>query len=190
MNRRASIIMVRKAAFASLTAVLLLVISPVLTLAIQHSDDWVKYNSKEGGYTVLLPGQPTLDSQEANTASGEKFTQYKATVKSGNVVYMIGYFDYSPPTIFSFDKARDEMVDAIKGTVLNERSVRLGTSPGRELRLLAKDSETEYLMFARFHDVGRRVYVIQFIAPKSDETGLEQRAARYFDSFQLVKTSQ
>jgi len=56
--------------------------------------------------------------------------------------------------------------------------------------LIEKDSEAEYLMFARFLDVGRRVYVIQLIAPKSDETRLEQRAARYFDSFQLVRTSQ
>jgi hypothetical protein len=30
----------------------------------------------------------------------------------------------------------------------------------------------------------------EFIEPKSDEKELEERAVRYFDSFQLVKTSQ
>ena len=190
MNRRALSQLLKEAAFAGFTAALLLVISPVLTFAIQHSDDWVKYNSKEGGYAVLFPGQPSVDSQEATTASGEKFTQYKATVQSGKVVYMIGYFDYTPPTVFSFDKARDGMVDSVKGTLLSERSIRLGGAPGREVRLLARGSEVEYLMVARFYDIGRRVYVIQFIGPKSDETELEERAARYFDSFQLVKTSQ
>lgn len=190
MNRRAVILFVRKTAIANSAVALLLVVSPVLTLAIQHSDDWIKYNSKEGGYTVLLPGQPTVDSQEATTANGEKFTQYKATVQSGKAIYMIGYFDYSPPTVFAFDDARDRMIDGVKATLLSERSIRLGGAPGREIRLMMKMLGDEYLMVARFYDVGGRVYMIQFISPKSDETGLEERAARYFDSFQLVKTSQ
>jgi hypothetical protein len=179
---------VRNAAIRRAAVVLLLVISPVLTFAIQHSDEWIKYTSKEGRYNVLLPAQPTVDSQEATSSSGEKFTQYKATVQSGNVVYMIGYFDYSPPTEFTFDKARDGMVDAVKGTLLSYRSVSLGGSPGRELRLLTKDpSGVEYLMLARFYDVDRRVFVIQFLTTKSDEPGVEEKAARYFDSFQVVK---
>lgn len=189
MIRRVTRLFTSNAAIRRAAAVLLLVISPVLTFAIQHSDEWIKYTSKEGRYSLMLPAQPTVDSQEATTASGEKFTQYKATVSSAGAVYMIGYFDYSAGTIFTFDKARDGMVDAIKGTLLSERSVSLGGSPGRELRVLAKDSSgVEYLMLARFYDVNQRVYVIQFITPKSDETGVEERSARYFDSFQVVKT--
>jgi hypothetical protein len=169
---------------------LLLVISPVLTFALQQSDEWIKYSSKEGRYSVLLPGQPTVDSQEATTAAGDKFTQYKVTVQSRNLVYMIGYFDYSPPTVFAFDTARDRMMEGVKATLLSERSMSLGGAPGREIRLQMKIQSEDYLMVARFYDVGRRVYVIQFITPKSDETEVSERAARYFDSFQLVKTSQ
>lgn len=92
--------------------------------------------------------------------------------------------------MFAFDTARDRMMDGVKATLLSERSIRLGGSPGREINLLMKVPGGEFLMVARFYDVGRRVYVIQFIAPKSDEKELEERAVRYFDSFQLVKTSQ
>ena len=138
-------------------------------------------------YNVLLPGQPSVDSQEVTTASGEKFTQYKATVSSGQTIYMIGYFDYPPSTVFAFDTARDRMMAGVKATLLSERSIRLGGSPGREVRLLMEILGDDYLMVARFYDVNLRVYVIQFITPKSDETGVEERSTRYFDSFQVLK---
>lgn len=190
MNRRAVNLFVRKAAIASSAAVLFLLISPVLILAIQHSDEWIKYTSKEGRYSVQLPAQPSVDSQEATSASGEKFTQYKATLSSGKAIYMIGYFDYPPTTVFAFDTARDRMMEGVKATLLSERSISLGGAPGREVRLLTKILGVEYLMVAKFYDIDRRVYVVQFITPKSDETGVEEKAARYFDSFQVVKAPQ
>ncbi|HVS20705.1 MAG TPA: hypothetical protein VHD88_02590, partial [Pyrinomonadaceae bacterium] len=92
-------------------------------------------------------------------------------------------------TIFTFDKARDGMIDAVKGTSLSERSISLDGSPGRELRFSMKDSSgAEYLMLARFYDIDRRVYVLQFITNKSSETEFESKANRYLDSFQVVKT--
>lgn len=190
MNRRVINVFGRNAVRASSAAVLFLLISPVLILAIQHSDEWVRYNSKEGRYSVLLPAQPSVDSQEATSANGEKFTQYKATLSNGNVIYMIGYFDYASGTMFTLDKARDGMVDAVKGTLLSERSISQGGAPGREVRIQAKDSGVEYLMMARFCDIDRRVYVIQLIAPKSDEAGAEEKAARYFDSFRVLRVPQ
>jgi hypothetical protein len=189
MNRRGLRAFARNTAGRRVVAVLFLLSSPLLTRAVQIHDEWIKYTSPEGRYSVLVPSQPTVDSQEATSASGEKFTQYKATVVSAGVVYIIGYFDYSAPTIFTFDKARDGMVEAVQGTLLSERSISLGGSPGRELRLSAKDSSgAEYLMLARFYDIDRRVYVLQFITAKSPETEFESRANRYFDSFQALKT--
>jgi len=179
----------RNGAGGKVVAVLFLLISPVLTQGVQSHDEWVKYTSKEGRYSVLVPSQPTVDSQEATSAGGDKFIQYKASVIGAGVVYMIGYFDYSPGTSFTFDKARDGMIDAVKGILLSEQSINLGGAPGRELRLSTKDSSgAEYLMLARFYDVDRRVYVLQFITAKSSETEFERRANRYFDSFQVVKT--
>ena len=172
--------------------ILLILFSPALTLGAQHSDDWIKYDSKEGRYSVLLPAQPTVGSQEATSADGIKFTQYKAAVFSGEVVYMIGYFDYTASMTFTFDKARDGMVGAVNGTLLTERSISLGGYSGRELRVLARDeSGAEYDMRARFYDVDRRIFVLQFIAPKSIAVEItDPKATKYFDSFQVVRASQ
>ena len=168
--------------------ILLILFCPALAAA-QHSEDWIKYESKEGRYSVMLPSQPTIGSQEATTADGVKFTQYKAAVVSGNVAYLIGYFDYAAPMTFTFDKARDGMVTGVNGTLVSERSISLGGYPGRDLRINAKDENgVEYDMRARFYDVDRRIYVVQFIAPKSMEVGAaDVMATRYFDSFQVVR---
>jgi hypothetical protein len=65
----------------------------------------------------------------------------------------------------------------------------LAVAGGSIRGLYAKDSTgAEYLMLARFYDIDRRVYVIQFISLKSAEPGVDEKAARYFDSFQVVRT--
>jgi hypothetical protein len=150
-------------------------------------EDWIKYDSREGRYTIMLPGQPTVGSQEANSADGMKFTQYKAGLYNADVAYLIGYFDYQAPTTFTFDKARDGMVTAVRGVLVSERTITLSGFPGREMRINAKDeSGIDYDMRARFYDVNQRVYVLQFIALKSTPLEItDPKAARYFDSFHL-----
>jgi hypothetical protein len=187
MNRRRRNISVGIFALRTVFAVIFLLISCALVSAQTH-DEWIKYDSKEGRYSVLLPSQPTVDSQEATSTSGNKFTQYKATVTGANVVYMIGYFDYSPPTTFTLEKGRDGMVNAVKGTLLTERAISLGGAPGREIHVGAKDeSGLEFVIFARFYDIDHRVYVVQFITTKAGEATADMKANKYFDSFQVVK---
>jgi hypothetical protein len=181
-------------------AILLLLISASFGLSIQKPDEWIKYNSPEGRYTVSLPAQPNLSTQEATSADGQKFPQYLASVvEPGDVVFLTGYFDNAPGTIFSADAARDGMVSRINGTLISENAISLGEYPVRELKVLAKPAApqsaevakpdaVEYIVRARFYEVDKRVYVLQMIFPKSLESeALNAKAAKYFDSFQVVK---
>ncbi len=170
--------------------ILLVLMSSSVALSIQNTSEWIKYSSAEGRYTVSLPAQPTLSTQEATTADGQKFPQYLAAVtEPGDVAYMTGYFDYVPGTIFSADAARDGMVKRVNGILLSEKTISLGGYPGRELRVSAKpDGGTEYIIRARFYETEKRVYVLQFIVPKSLESDVtEVKGIKYFDSFQVVK---
>ena len=169
-------------------AVLLLTIVASLALG-QKPNEWIKYNSTEGRYSVMLPSQPTTDTQESATRDGVKCTQYKATLFDGRAVYLIGYFDHVPGTNFSFDKARDGMVGAVNGTLLEESNITLSANPGRDLKIVTKDDQgVDYLLHARFYDVDQRVYVIQFIYPKAtNDEAMSAAGAKYFDSFQLLK---
>jgi hypothetical protein len=50
---------------------LLILVFPVLTFGSQSSDEWVKFTSKEGRYSVLLPKEPTLSTETISAATGE-----------------------------------------------------------------------------------------------------------------------
>ncbi len=187
MSRRSQTMSITIVAGRTLLPMLFLFISSALVSAQTH-DEWIRYDSKEGRYSVLLPSQPTVNSQEATSNSGRKFTQYKATVAGANAVYMIGYFDYSPPATFTLEKGRDGMVDAVKGTLLSQRSISLGGATGLEIHVAAKDeSGSEFVIFARFYDIDHRVYVVQFITTKAGDTTTDIKANKYFDSFLVVK---
>ncbi len=153
----------------------------------QGSSEWVKYNSPEGRYSVLVPTQPKLTTQETTASTGEKVPQYLASSPDGNGVFMVGHFDYTTEITFSLDKARDGMVTAMNATLLGEDSISLGGSPGRQLKLLAKAADQqEFIVRARFYDVGRRVYVLQCIFPKAEDSlGVVDKAEKFFQSFKV-----
>lgn len=174
----------RKAALAP--ALLLLCVAPALGL--QAPAGWIKYSSAEGRYNVLLPAQPTITSQDATAATGEKFKQYMAATHDDQNVYMIGYFDYTPSMTFSFDEARNGMLKAINGTLVAESAISLGGRPGRDLKVAAKSPDgMDFIVRARYYDMGGRVYVLQIITRKTNEAAAySDTASRFLDSFEVV----
>ncbi len=152
----------------------------------QNTKEWVKYTSVEGRYSASMPSEPKISQQESTTADGIKSPQYLATSVDGKGVFVIGYFDYAAPATFSFEKARDGMVSAVKGSLISEDSISLGGSAGRQLNVSASLGNVAYLVRARFYDVGGRVYVLQYIFQK-DEYGsaIQAKANKFFDSFSV-----
>jgi len=153
--------------------------------------EWVKYTSPEGRYSVRLPKEPTLSTQDTTAATGDKLKQHLAQATDSNSLSMIGYFDYTSALSFNFDRARDGMVDAVKGTLLSERAVSLGGNPGREVKVSAKlPAGPDVLVRARFFNVAGRVYVVQFMFLKSNDTpALAEKCEKFLDSFK-VETGQ
>ena len=167
--------------------IFLLLVCASVVLA-QQSSDWINYSSTEGRYAILLPAQPKLSTQEASTADGQKFTQYLAAAGDGTGYYMVGYFDHVPGTTFSFERARDGMVEKVKGTLLSDKTSTLGSYEGRELKVSTKAAETDFIILARLWNTEERVYVLQYLFPKSlDSEANDTKAAKYFDSFQVLK---
>ena len=171
-------------------AALVMALNVTLVCVAQAPPEWIKYTSTEGRYSIAMPGQPTLETQDASNDEGIKFKQYLATATDAQAFYMVGYFDYPGGVSFSLDKARDGMVSSVKGSLEGESSISLGGSPGRELRVSAKDPRgNEFLIRARYYDVNRRIYVIQFINLKvSEGPALSEKRAKFFDSFQVSTT--
>lgn len=173
----------------TLAACLLLTLA-TLANGFQNSGEWIKYDSAGGRYSVLLPQQPKLESQESTAATGAKLTQYMAKAADSNGLYMVGYFDMLPDTVYSLDKGRDGMLTAVKGTLLSEEAISLGGNAGRELKILVKTPEYELMMRARLYEIGGRVYILQHAFLKSDDSLIvAEKTKRFFDSFKVTASN-
>lgn len=148
-----------------------------------------RYNSPEGRYTISLPGEPRLNSQNVTTPDGAPLTQYMAMVADGKGMLMVAYFDYASDVQFNLDKARDGMVNSIRGSLIDEHSISLGGEPGRQIRVLGRTEQgMEFVDRARFYDVKPRVYVLQCLIPKMlDGPAIAERCNQFFDSFRARK---
>ncbi|HKF23115.1 MAG TPA: hypothetical protein VKE93_16190 [Candidatus Angelobacter sp.] len=167
--------------------VFLVLITAVCVSVLHAAGDWSKYTSPEGRYSILFPGEPRVMTQESPSSDGENVVQHIAGTSSPDAACVVAYFDIKPGMTFSFDKGRDGMVAAVKGTLLEERDISLGNSPGRELKIAAQPAAGQnMLIVARYYQVGARVYVVQFIALKSSENTVAETSGRYFDSFQVT----
>jgi hypothetical protein len=170
-----------------ITTALLIVIGSAIACVAQDSGNWINYTSPTGRYSVLMPSQPKLMNQEGTSSSGAKVPQYVAVAEDSSATYMAAYFDYTAANSFSFDKARDGMLSNVKGTLLSEKSISLGGYPGREARISGKNNGVEFLTRVRFYDVNKRVFIIQFIVIKgNDSSEAATKATKFFDSFKVV----
>ena len=157
-----------------------------VTPSVTTRDTWINYSSPEGRYSVRLPQQPKISTQESTNSAGLKFTQYMATAEDSGRLFMIGYFDY--PAAFDIDKARDGVVQKLKATLLSENDLTLAGYPGREIKMSAKETDgSEFLIRARIYAVKNRAYFVQFIIGSTDTAPTAVAAAtKYFDSFSVT----
>lgn len=195
----------RKTIIISLT----LLLSPIVTVGQEHKERTappprppqtqsppqpetgkLRYTSPEGRYTILLPAEPKVSTQNISAPDGSPLTQYLAMVADGMGMLMVAYFDYPADVVFSLDKGRDGMITSINGTLLDEHSMSLGGAPGRQIKVAARTEQgLEFIDRARFYDVKPRVYVLQCIFPKSlDSPAIAERCDQFFDSFRVRST--
>jgi hypothetical protein len=179
----------------SFAASLILVLSASLAFSVQQPVGWITYASPNGRFNVELPRQPDVSTQEANTAEGEKFPQYLVSAEGDGVVFLIGYFDAVPGTVFSANLARDGMLKSAAGILTGESAISLGGYSGHayniSLKLHSSDepaTEIDYVDRARIYEADKRIYVLQVIFPKAREGEVDASATKFFDSFQVVKT--
>jgi hypothetical protein len=148
---------------------------------------WINYTSAEGRYSVSLPNQPKISSQEAQNSEGLKFTQHLASAYSEGTMCLIGYFDIGDTVVYSLEKGRDGMVSTVKGTLVSEQPVTLNGHPGIEIKIGWKNSGADYLTQARIYAVNKRVYIVQFLTLGPDTPQSQVASARrYFDSFSVT----
>lgn len=181
--------MLVKSGMKGIAIAIFVLISTGVVFSFQGSSEWIKYNSPNGRYSIMVPSEPKLTRQETVSSGGKKITQYRATASEANFAVFVGYYDYASAMTYSLNQARDGIIERT-GTLLSESKISLEGHPGLEMNVSVKRPDgTEFLVRVRIYDVDRRVYVLQFIIPRSEDDKVSaEKAARYFDSFRVTKS--
>ena len=166
-----------------------LLLGILLALAGCESSPWKDFHSKEGGFSVSMPGTPVEKRQAYHTQAGPVEAHF-FTVEAdrGSLVYMVVYGDYPEALMAANDRemlldaARDGAVGNIQGTLVSERTVSLGGHPGRELQVLSADGKLALRM--RIYLANNRQYQVVAVMPK--ETRSTEDRDRFLDSFRLT----
>jgi len=140
---------------------------------------WKEYTSREGKFTVLLPGEPTtglLTSGEDSPANITNVTNLKTPV----AVYHIAYFD-TPERVTESEKVK-QLFNTTRDRIIQRHSLLLQDEtekawqeyPGRSLRMVTSNGKP---FLTRIYLVRQRVYYL------SAETLLDQHELIDTDKF-------
>src|ERR1041385_6969735 len=96
---------------------------PVLSLFVftSYSQDWIKFSSAEGKFSVSLPAQPT--SQTDSSTTYPKYTTSLFISKGTSDIFVLGWVDYE--SSYNFDEQseleanRDNFIKGISGTLVS-----------------------------------------------------------------------
>jgi hypothetical protein len=150
--------------------------------------NWKEVKSQEGGFSVLLPGQPKVERQTTETAVGPlAFTMHTVELSFGSIAYIASYNDYPPSLIADGDKNAilDGVVEGALGSKANLKKsdpISIDGHPGREFTGTVKDG---YEYTSRAYLVNQRLYQLNIVSTPGKVPAADKR--KYFDSFKLLK---
>ncbi len=154
---------------------------------------WRRFESSEGGFSVLFPGEPKTLHQSISLpdAMTSQVTMLYVFRQQEAILYAVAFNDYeflegvplTPELIeTSLNSGRDAMLKATKAKLMEERSVQLGKAVGKEIRF----RQTNGLIGrTRFFLIGKRLYQVMVIVDSSREPHLTKSIEGFLTSFQL-----
>ena len=154
---------------------------------------WATFTSRDGGFSILMPGTPREDTQSVVlgivTAKIHVFrTKYNSTLN-----YAIGYVDI--PAYYTsgvdpnqlLDLFREGLLQGKSATVHSEKESWLGDHPGREIIYEESNSTSEsgrYYIAMRLYLVHNRLYMLA--VDSTDENTVVEDTQKFLQAFQLL----
>ena len=164
-------------------AVLLILLAAICVAGFQGAGEWIKFESPQGLFSVLMPVQPTEQKGTTESPYGPYTTNLYLSKGKGEM-YMAGWVDYDPKYTFEVQKEleanRDNFAKAIKGTVGSTTPITFKGNPGIEF-----DGTTpDYAFRSRVYIVGKRPYMLVAAFPAGGEGA--PNINKFLSSFELT----
>ena len=149
---------------------------------------WTTTASKDGGFVVAMPGQPTETVSAVKLPVGSLQVHVWTVARGRDTAFIVCYSDYPEDFIKAksadavLDGARDGAVSETKGQLLNEVHIDLKGYSGRDITIAvaAGKGASRDRMFL----VGRRLYQLLVGTVPSEVRSAE--VERFFKSFRLT----
>jgi hypothetical protein len=167
----------------------ILVLVVVAVSAVVHGEDkpsWKEFVSKEGMFTVIMPGTPKSDKLDTESDFG-KGVLHMNMVEADKTMYAANYSDF-PAAVKKatlkqlYDSSRDGAVANMDGKLASEKDIKLGTHEGREIRIDVAGGKR--LFRVRVFLVEQRLY--QIVVFGTPESATSKDADKFLDSFKLT----
>jgi len=139
------------------------------------------FTSDEGRFSVRMPNAP--QHQVITIDPADPTPMHLFTAQRGTTAYMVAFADIPVDGRKAgevLDGARDNALKRPGRTLLAERSLSLGSNPGRELEIAAPN---DLLLRVRVFLVGARLY--QVAVTTRDKNVLATDGAKFLESFKV-----
>ncbi|HYN86330.1 MAG TPA: hypothetical protein VER32_13865 [Pyrinomonadaceae bacterium] len=170
--------------FLALLLALVSLSSPSLALQSAPPAGWEKFTSEPGRFSILMPGKPKEDRKTADTPYGPSTTHIFIAQAPG-AIYLAGWVDYDPSFKFGvqaeMEANRDNLVKAMKATVIETKPIKYRTSPGIEF---TAENETIFIR-SRVYIIGRRPYQTIAVVRKTDSASPD--IEKFLSSFAITR---
>ena len=169
------------------SVVLMFVAGGAVTARADDPPEWKEFISKDGRFTVLMPGTPKQDMAETESDFG-KGVLHLNVAQAGPTMYGANYCDFpaavkKAPLKQVFDSSRDGAVTNLEGKLVSEKDVKLGEYPGREIRIDVAGGKR--LFRVRVFLVDQRLYQVVVFGTKDEATSKE--SDKFLDSFKQAE---
>ncbi|MFT3697569.1 MAG: hypothetical protein QM831_30780 [Kofleriaceae bacterium] len=150
-----------------------------------HADDWKKFESKDGKFTMLFPSDPKLQESPIDTANGGKVTMYNFIWEeptTHDVAYLAGYLDVANGKSDSarLDDATGGLVTKM-GKPKSQKDIKFAGLKGREIVIEAQNMELTYRLFIK----GDRLYTLGAVHGAGSKTPYDPK--KFLDSLVITK---
>ena len=176
----------------ALSAIIL--VAAFLTACTRAGSDWRELAVHEGGFSILMRGQPEYVRQTLDTPAG-KMDAHLYSSDHPDAYFAVGYSDYplslvlggSPQALFA--GVRDTWVQRLEGRLVStDDRISVGTYPGYAFSAEGKARGADAFLDARLYLVDQRLY--QIVAISRKQAVSQGVVNRYLNSFKLIDAAQ
>ena len=153
---------------------------------------WKEFASKDGFFSILLPGTPVHQTQRIGSAEGP-LDYFSYTLQTDTHSYYIAYVDFPEVPndvrgiIKILDGGRDGAIATINGKLISEVDFLLKGVPARAITV----EGTNEMLKARIYLAELRLYLVMIVASKNQAATPEsssreiETVEKFLDSFKL-----